>query len=98
MLGRNQSARDDLRETQYSPTIYELIPRGPEFQVRADITASDRLRIAETSLERDLEALIIAERNRARLRREIAAANLAPAHALLDQICGLDAQATICAE
>lgn len=84
------------RETRYAPTIYELIPREPEFQLRADLRASDRLRIAERSLERDLEALIIAERNRARVRREIASDNLAEAQALLEQICRPAGQRSAC--
>jgi hypothetical protein len=64
--------RVNSRETDYAPTVYELIPRDPEFVVAEQLTDSDKLRIAQRALERDLEGLIIAERNRGRLRAEVA--------------------------
>ena len=65
--------RVNSRETGYAPTVYELIPRDPEFVVAEHLSGAAKLRIAERALERDLESLIIAERNRGRLRLEVAA-------------------------
>jgi hypothetical protein len=68
-----QVRRQTQRETEYAPTVYSLIPRDPEFKVREDLSSDRLIKIARRAQGLDLEGLIIAERNRARLRREIAA-------------------------
>ena len=63
--------RVDSRQTRYAATIYELIPRDPEFLVREDLSEDRLISIAKRTREYDLEGLINAERNRARLQREV---------------------------
>ncbi len=58
------------RETDYGPTSYELVPRDSEFSLAQDIDASDLRDIGERALNADLKSLAIAERNRARFRRQ----------------------------
>jgi hypothetical protein len=65
--------RQAKRETNYAPTVYALIPRDPEFKVQEGLPSDQLISIARRAQELDLEGLIIAQRNRARLRREIAA-------------------------
>ncbi len=62
------------------------MPRDPEFMVRDDLSSSARLRIARRVLEVDLETLIVAERNRGRLRQEVVGILLDNAEAVLDLV------------
>jgi len=54
--------------------------------VRDDLSSSARLRIARRVLEVDLETLIVAERNRGRLRQEVVGILLDNAEAVLDLV------------
>jgi len=78
-----QRARLTSRETDYQSRVYSLVPRDPEFVVREDLSISDRLRIARRVLDSDLETLIVAERNRGRLRRDLVAILLDRTEAVL---------------
>ena len=71
--GEMSAIRVIARQTLYAPTVYSLTPRDPEFQLRSDLSDEQLEKIARRALEIDLEALIVAERNRARLRRDVAA-------------------------
>lgn len=79
----NQRTRIVSRNTQYAPTIYELIPRDPEFLVSPALEDSDKLRVARRAQQADLEGLIIAERNLGRLRLEVTDEMFARADSLL---------------
>ncbi len=81
-----QRARLTSRETEYQSRVYELVPRDPEFMVRDDLSSSARLQIARRVLEMDLETLIVAERNRGRLRQEVVGFLLDNAEAVLDLV------------
>jgi hypothetical protein len=55
------------RETEYAQRAYGLVPRDGEYVVSSSLTESERVRVAERLLREDLEALVIAESNRANL-------------------------------
>jgi hypothetical protein len=81
-----QRTRVLARETRYAPIIYELVPRDPEFVVSPSLDDSEKERIARRGERLDLEPLITAERNRGRLRLEVADEMLERATTLLAMV------------
>ena len=84
--GDMSATRIIARQTDYAPTVYRLIPRDPEFQIRSDLSDRQLEQLARRALEYDLEGLIVAERNRARLRREISAVGIVRAKQVLSAL------------
>ena len=72
------------RQTDYAATIYGLIPRELEFDVREGLAAEYKARIARQILDQDLEALVVAERNRGRLRQTSVGELFVEAQAVVD--------------
>ena len=72
------------RQTDYAATVYGLIPREVEFDVREGLGHDAKARIAEQILARDLESQIVAERNRGRLRQRSVGELLVQARAVVD--------------
>jgi hypothetical protein len=66
----NETRRLQNRITDYSSTIYGLIPRDPEYTVSPILTDENKVRIIERAKSFDLESLIIAESNFGRLEGE----------------------------
>lgn len=86
-----QRIRVTARETGYAPRVYALIPQDPEFTIQQDLTPAELLRIARRARAADLEGVIVAERNRGRLRREVASELYRRAAALLERLQAVQA-------
>ena len=83
-----QQTRIEGRETKYAQRAYELVPRDPEFSVMQGLEYEDFKDIGERALTTDLKSLIIGERNRSRLFRQIFSALLEQSNELLSQVEG----------
>jgi hypothetical protein len=66
----NETRRLQNRITDYSSTIYGLIPRDPEYTVSPILTDENKVRIIERAKSFDLESRLIAESNFGRLEGE----------------------------
>ena len=76
------------RITKYAPTVYELIPRQQkqEWFVNSSLTHDQKLAIAKRAAQRDMESLLIAERNLGQLMVDIVAEMLLLATDLKDDV------------
>jgi hypothetical protein len=90
-----QQVRIAGRETKYAQRASELVPRYSEIAVIPGLEYDDLKDIGERTLSTDLKSLVISERNRSQVRRQIATNLLEWAEELLAQIEGEIAEAEL---
>ena len=83
-LVETHRARLAARQTGFAPAMYGLIPRESEFIVLEGLDESYKARVAEQILTSNIEALVIAERNRGRARQGAIETVLEQAQAVVD--------------